>query len=126
ESPRWLLTRDRREEAWATVSRLRGDIRADEGSNICACEEFYQMAQQLRVDAAAWAQGGNKQLFTKPSYWKRIRMGFFIQLQYLVYITSLYQNLQLTGGIPLILGAAYVTVATLSNFFGALILDKVG
>lgn len=43
-----------------------------------------------------------------------------------VYIVSLYQNLGLTGGVPLILGAAYVTVATISNFVGALLLDKVG
>jgi hypothetical protein len=44
----------------------------------------------------------------------------------IVYIISLYKNLGLTGGMPLILGAAYVTVATLSNLGGALILDKVG
>lgn len=43
-----------------------------------------------------------------------------------VYIIALYQNLGLTGGVPLILGAAYVTVATISNFVGALLLDKVG
>ena len=43
-----------------------------------------------------------------------------------VYIISLYQSLGLTGGVPLILGAAYVTVATISNFIGALLLDKVG
>ena len=43
-----------------------------------------------------------------------------------VYIITLYQNLGLTGGVPLILGAAYVTVAWLSNFAGALVLDKVG
>jgi hypothetical protein len=44
----------------------------------------------------------------------------------IVYIISLYQNLGLSGGTPLILGAAYVTVATLSNFGGALLLDKIG
>ena len=43
-----------------------------------------------------------------------------------MYIVSLYQNLGLTGGIPLIIGAVYVTVATLGNLVGALILDKVG
>ena len=43
-----------------------------------------------------------------------------------VYIVSLYQNLGLTGGVPLIIGAAYVTVATLSNFGGAILLDRVG
>lgn len=43
-----------------------------------------------------------------------------------VYIVSLYRNLGVTGGIPLVLGAAYVTVATASNFCGAILLDKVG
>lgn len=43
-----------------------------------------------------------------------------------MYIVSLYQNLGVTGGIPLVLGAAYVTAATLSNFAGALLLDRVG
>jgi hypothetical protein len=38
----------------------------------------------------------------------------------------LYQNLGVTGGIPLVLGAAYVTTATVSNFVGAILLDRVG
>ncbi|TKA52875.1 hypothetical protein B0A49_11489 [Cryomyces minteri] len=133
ESPRWLLTRDRRDEAWAIVSRLHGDP-TNEDSRLYAREEFYQMTQQVQADAIAWAQGGNKQLFTKPSYRKRMWMGFFIQYAaqstgaqvIYVYVITLYQNLGLTSGVPLILGAAYVTVATLSNFFGALIVDKVG
>lgn len=43
-----------------------------------------------------------------------------------MYIISLYQSLGLTGGVPLIIGAAYVTVATIANFVGALLLDRVG
>jgi MFS family permease len=43
-----------------------------------------------------------------------------------VYIVSLYEGLGLTGGVPLIIGAAYVTVATIANFIGALLLDRVG
>ena len=37
------------------------------------------MTQQVQADASAWAQGGNRQLFNKPSYRKRMWMGFFIQ-----------------------------------------------
>jgi hypothetical protein len=73
-----VLTRDRRDEAWAIVSRLHGDL-ANEESNMYAREEFYQMVQQVQADATAWAQGGNRQLLTKPSYRKRMWMGFFIQ-----------------------------------------------
>lgn len=43
-----------------------------------------------------------------------------------MYAVQLYQNLGETGSIPLILGATYVTVAAISNFVGALIMDKLG
>ena len=44
----------------------------------------------------------------------------------IVYVVQLYKNLGESGGIPLVLGAAYVTVAATSNFVGALIMDKFG
>ncbi|KAJ6115470.1 hypothetical protein N7486_001248 [Penicillium sp. IBT 16267x] len=133
ESPRWLLTKDRKDEAWAIIARLHGDD-TSANSDSRAATEFRQMVEQVQADAAAWSVGGNRQLFTKPSYRKRMWIGFFIQYAsqstganvIYVYIVSLYQNLGLTGGIPLILGASYVTVATLANFGGALLLDKVG
>ncbi|KAH8797951.1 general substrate transporter [Xylogone sp. PMI_703] len=133
ESPRWLLTKDRNEEAWDIIHRLHADDHTEESERF-AQAEFYQMVQQVQADAAAWTQGGNKQLFTKASYRKRMWMGFFIQFAaqstgaqvIYVYIVSLYQNLGLSGGMPLILGAAYVTVATISNFVGALLLDRIG
>lgn len=43
-----------------------------------------------------------------------------------VYVVQLYKNLGETGGIPLVLGAAYVTVAAASNFVGAFVMDKLG
>ena len=92
------------------------------------------MTQQVQNDALAWDQGGNRQLFTKPSYRKRMWMGFFVQyaaqttgaMVVYLYVVQLYKNLGESGGIPLILGAAYVTVAAISNFLGALIMDKAG
>lgn len=77
ESPRWLLTRGRRDEAWQIVAKLHGA--ADDEGMIYAREEFYQMNAQVQIDQAAWAQGGNRQLFTKRSYRKRMWMGFFVQ-----------------------------------------------
>lgn len=38
------------------------------------------MTQQVQADAVSWGQGKNKQLFTKPSYRKRMWMGFFVQV----------------------------------------------
>lgn len=37
------------------------------------------MTQQAELDVVAWKQGGNRQLFTKKSYLKRMWMGFFVQ-----------------------------------------------
>lgn len=71
------MTRGRKEEAWEIISKLHGDD--TEERRTFAREEFHQMTQQVEVDAAAWSQGGNRQLFSKPSYRKRMWMGFFIQ-----------------------------------------------
>lgn len=74
-----MLTRDREEEAWAIVSRLHGGEK-DEDRRIFARGEFYQMVEQVRSDNAAWVEGkGHRQIFTKPSYRKRMWVGFFIQ-----------------------------------------------
>lgn len=74
-----MLTRDRREEAWTIVRRLHGGEGADEQRLQYAREEFYQMTEQVRVDAVAWKEAGWRGMFTKKSYQKRFWMGFFIQ-----------------------------------------------
>jgi hypothetical protein len=97
ESPRWrkwlqamslergriltgaVLTRDRREEAWAIVNRLHGGAISDPHGLQYAREEFFQMTEQVRVDGAAWKKGGWRGMLTKKSYQKRFWMGFFIQ-----------------------------------------------
>jgi hypothetical protein len=67
------------DEAWSVVSRLHGGDRSEEREQF-ARDEFHQMTQQVRSDNAAWiAGGGHRQIFTKPSYRKRMWMGFFIQ-----------------------------------------------
>jgi hypothetical protein len=73
-----VLTRDRNDEAWEIIHRLHADDHTEESERF-ARAEFYQMVQQVQADSAAWAQGGNRQLFTKPSYRKRMWMGFFVQ-----------------------------------------------
>jgi hypothetical protein len=73
-----VLTKGRKDEAWAITSRLYGDdTSANSGS--LARTEFHQMFEQVQADAAAWSAGGNRQLFMKPSYRKRMWIGFFIQ-----------------------------------------------
>lgn len=93
ESPRWreycpqtrdwscsdciVLSRGDRETAWQIVLRLHDDGTDD--ARHFARESFFQMEKQAESDAIAWADGGNRQLFTRPSYRKRMFMGFFIQ-----------------------------------------------
>ena len=42
------------------------------------------------------------------------------------YMVNLYQGLGITGGMVLILGALYVTVATAANFLASFVMDYVG
>ena len=71
-----VLTRGRSEEAWTIVSRLH---EPGPDTQAFARAEFDQMKKQVAADAILWTKEGNKALFTKPSYRKRMWMGFFIQ-----------------------------------------------
>ncbi|KAH7928789.1 general substrate transporter [Leucogyrophana mollusca] len=135
ESPRWLLMQGRRAESWAIVSKLHIDTTIDSEKSSFAQQEFHQMATQVDMDSQAWATGGGmRQILTKPSYRKRMWMGFFTQyaaqatgsLVVYSYLVSMYKTLGLTGGMVLVLGAAYITVAAAANFVASLIMDRVG
>ncbi|KZT57700.1 sugar transporter family protein [Calocera cornea HHB12733] len=133
ESPRWLLLKGRKDEAWAIIAKLHS--RPDDPDQLYARDEFRQMTQQVQLDQAAWERGGGlKQVVTRPSYRKRMWMGFFVQYAAQTtggnvvynYIVLLYEDLGYTGATVLMLGAAYVTVATAANFFASFIMDRVG
>ncbi|KIJ68169.1 hypothetical protein HYDPIDRAFT_107835 [Hydnomerulius pinastri MD-312] len=139
ESPRWLLMQGRHSESWEIVSKLHTDSITSSSSSspqsTYAHKEFHQMVKQVEMDSQAWvAGGGARQMFTKPSYRKRMWMGFFTQYAAQAtgamvvnnYIVALYQGLGITGGLVLILGALYVTVATAANFLASFVMDYVG
>ncbi|OQU94412.1 hypothetical protein CLAIMM_00770 [Cladophialophora immunda] len=67
ESPRYLLLKDRYEEAWAIIARLHSDPR--DPHNEFAKREYYQMQRQIKFDASL--NTGYKEIFTRPSYRKR-------------------------------------------------------
>lgn len=150
-----VLMQGRHAESWEIVSKLHinaCDLAGPESERYdFAKREFHQMVKQVEVDSQAWvAGGGMRQIFKRPSYRKRMWMGFFTQYsaqatgamvvysQYATflpkanllimtdYMVNLYQGLGITGGMVLILGALYVTVATGANFLASLVMDYVG
>ena len=67
ESPRYLLSKQRSEEAWSIVSRLH--VSKDNPNDTYAEEEFFQMRKQAEADArmvSSWLE-----MFRKPSYRRR-------------------------------------------------------
>lgn len=76
ESPRYLLSRDRTEEAWEVVKRLHAD-KNDLGTPEFATREFYQMRKQIELDirfrTSYWG------IFTNTSLRKRAIMTIFLE-----------------------------------------------
>lgn len=138
ESPRWLVLKDRHDEAWAILSKLHGISDDDDSSPeaIFAKEEFYQMRHQVAADKrqAAIDGGSLKALFSKPSYRKRLFCAFITMfaaqstgnLVVYNYAVLLYQGLGFDNMLSLMLAAMYVTVACVGNYFCSLLIDRLG
>ena len=79
-SPRWLMSKGYKEEAWSVIARLRKA--ADDPDDLVAKEEFYQIEKQLTLDAEKLSSFGGrawKAVFLKKSYRKRMIIGFLTQ-----------------------------------------------
>ena len=79
-SPRWLMSKGLKEEAWAVLHRLRKSPL--DAEDIVAKEEFHQIEKQLQLDAEKLqAYGGSpwKAIMQKKSFRKRMVIGFLTQ-----------------------------------------------
>ncbi len=78
ESPRYLLSKGRVDEAWAIVHRLHSDV--NDPNDEFATREFYQMRKQIELDSTL--KTSYVEIFRKPSYRKRaiITMYLFFSL----------------------------------------------
>lgn len=79
-SPRWLMSKGYKEEAWTVLKNLRKT--PDDPQDLGAKEEYYQIEKQLQLDAKQLeVYGGSpwKAVLKKPSYRKRMIIGFLTQ-----------------------------------------------
>jgi MFS family permease len=78
-SPRWLISKGKHEEAKVVLERLRQS--PDDPDNLVAKEEYYQTAEQIRLESERLSEYGNvwKAVVKKKSYRKRMAIGFLTQ-----------------------------------------------
>ncbi|KAL4901144.1 hypothetical protein BDW74DRAFT_170316 [Aspergillus multicolor] len=132
ESPRWLVAKEKREEALSVLQRLHSNSH----NNNQASEEFELMEKQLELDRSITSKSkwpGHSLISTAPNRKRSLIatilmvgnqfLGTFVLTNYGVLI---YTSLGLTGSIPLLLNACWTSFTLIGNTWTALYIDRFG
>ena len=129
-SPRWLLSKNRREEAFEIVKHLHRT--PEDKEDIAARQEFYLMEKQFEMDASMTVRrfeifrGRANQYRSLVAFllmWGDQFLGIFVMTNYGVLI---YASLGLTGSVPLLLNACWTTFTIFGNIWTAFYVDRFG
>ncbi|KAG0646362.1 MFS glucose transporter mfs1 [Hyphodiscus hymeniophilus] len=131
-SPRWLMMKDRNDEAHEVLKRLhrtKGDPH-----DTLARKEFYQMRKQVELDRQLNPNNSSFEIFRTPANRKRAMVGFFLLFNNMFtgalvianYGIILYTSLGMTGYMPLLLTTLMVSSTLPGNILCAFIVDKFG
>lgn len=125
-----VISRERSDEALKIVQRLHRD--ETDPDDVFAFREYQQMKTQYEIDRAnsvSW-----KEMFTRPSYRKRIIIGAIVMFGSQTtgttvianYGPELYSALGYGTTKQLLFSGCYATLALCGNFFNAFTIDYIG
>ena len=128
-SPRWLLSQDRRDEAFKIIQRLHAT--KDDPNHIAAREEYYLMEKQYEADKKLSLHRSFEMFRTEANRRRALVsallmifdqfMGVYVLANYGVLI---YGSLGLTGTTPLLLNACWCTFTIFGNTWCALFVSR--